>query len=230
MNPLSSVLPSPLLLFIFVYFTRSSICQHGSREAASQGELFLYKTNNWSSTGAVLNKAAVWTATKCKMVSPWVGCSSCFNPQRNKYFREGKAKLVICREIQRILITWSSNGETGRVHNWKTGKGRKKEPSRTWQGEDGGIRQWQLKDAGLFLRWWKYSKTVMTATYICKHSKRHWIVYFKSVVPKTFFIPGTGFMEDNFSTDLGEGGVSRGYEGTGDDLNSLHLLDTLFPI
>lgn len=59
MNSLSSVLPSPLLLFIFVYFTRSNICQHGSREAASQGEMFLYKTNNLSSAGAVLNKAAI---------------------------------------------------------------------------------------------------------------------------------------------------------------------------
>lgn len=49
MNSLSSMLPSPLLLFIFVYFTRSNICQHGSREALSQGELFLYKTNNLSS-------------------------------------------------------------------------------------------------------------------------------------------------------------------------------------
>ena len=59
MNSLSSMLPSPSLLFIFVYFTRSNICQHGSREAVSQGELFLYKTNNLSSTGAVLNRAAI---------------------------------------------------------------------------------------------------------------------------------------------------------------------------
>lgn len=127
MNSLSSVLPSPLLLFIFVYFTRSNICQHGSREAASQGELFLYKTNNLSSTGVVVNKAAIWMATKCKMVSPCVGCSSCFNPQRNKYFRGGRAKLVICREIQRISITWSSSRQMGIVHNWK--KRRKMEPT-----------------------------------------------------------------------------------------------------
>ena len=149
---------------------------------------------------------------------------------KKQILSRGKAKLVICREIRRILITWSSNGQTGRVHNWKTDKRRKMEPLRTWQGEDGGIGQWQLKDAGFFLRWWKCSKTVMTATHICKYSKRHWIVFFKSVVPKTFFTPGTGFMEDNFSTDLGEGGVSRGYEGIGDDSKSWHLLDTLFLI
>lgn len=59
MNSLSSVLPSPSLLFIFVYFTRSNICQHGSREVTNQGELFLYKTNNLSSAGAVLNKDAI---------------------------------------------------------------------------------------------------------------------------------------------------------------------------
>lgn len=42
MNSLSSALPSPLLLFIFVYFTRSNICQHGSRGTASQRELVFF--------------------------------------------------------------------------------------------------------------------------------------------------------------------------------------------
>lgn len=119
MNSLSSVLPSPLLLFISVYFTRSNICQHGSRGASSQGELFLYKTNNLSSAEAVLSKAAIWMATKCKMVSPCVGCTCCFNTQRNKYFRGRTAKLAIYRDIQGISIPWPSNRQSSTVHNWR---------------------------------------------------------------------------------------------------------------
>jgi hypothetical protein len=85
-----------------VYFTRSNICQHGSREAASQGELFLYKTSNLSSAGAVLNEAAIGTVAKCKMGSPCVGCSSCFHTQRNKCLEGEKGKRLFIEKFKQF--------------------------------------------------------------------------------------------------------------------------------
>ena len=44
----------------------------------------------------------------------------------------------------------------------------------------------------------------------------------------TFMGPETGFMKDNFSTDVGMGGWFCGRDGLGDDSSALHLSCTLF--
>lgn len=96
-----------------------------------------------SSAGVVLNKVAICTAAKCKMVSPCTGCSSCFHTQRNKYSGREKAKLAIYRKIQRISITWSSNRQISTVHSWKEDKGRKGRkvvPTTSDEEEDEGMK------------------------------------------------------------------------------------------
>lgn len=109
--------PLPCCYLFLCISLEATFVNMAAEKPQARENCFLYKTNNVSSAGVVLNKAAIWTATKCKMVSPCVGRSSCFDTRRNKYFKGGKAKLAIYREISRISITWSSNSKTGMVYS-----------------------------------------------------------------------------------------------------------------
>lgn len=77
---------------------------------------FLNKTNNLSSRGAVLNKAAIGKAEKCKLVSSCIVCSSWASTQRNKCGGAGKVQMAVYRNSW-TAATGSSHSQSSGVHS-----------------------------------------------------------------------------------------------------------------
>lgn len=100
-------------LFLCISLEATFVNMAAEKPQARENWFFLYETNNLSSTGAVLNKAAIWKAEKCKLVSSCIVCSSCLSTQRKKCDGAGKAQMVIYRNSW-TATTWPSHS---RLHS-----------------------------------------------------------------------------------------------------------------